>query len=364
MDRGYRSYEGPRTGLSGAIRSVVRYSVRHTLGLGRAARHKVLPTIAIALAIIPAVVYVGLAVIIDVDLITEQILPDYHEYYGFITTSLWLFCGIVVPDILVADRRNGMLPLYLSTPLRRSTYLLSKALAVMVTLAIITVGPVLFLLVAYTLEGSGPDGLIEWIKILLRILASGAAISAAFTAASLAAASLTERRAFAAIGVVLLLIVSSATVNIVVQEADVDARLHALDLGGISNELKNRIFAVEPEEPEGFEFGSSQGTVSVESAPLAPIDAPPVGEVSDFDSGPSPTYVEDPMMGDADMMFEDDMYEPPEPMEPEPVRSEFAGAVEGIDSLSTWFVVLANLAWVTLGCSVVWLRYRRLALAR
>ena len=301
IDRGYRSYDGPRTGLPGSIRSVVRYSVRHTLGLGRAARHKILPWLAVVIALVPAVVFVGLAVVLDIDMIEDEILPDYHEYYGFITTALFFYCAIIVPDILVADRRNGMLQLYLSTPLQRWSYLVSKALAVAAALAVLTMGPVLFLLVARTIEGSGPDGLIEWIKIFVRIIAAGAAISAAFTMASLAAASLTDRRLFATIGVVVLLWGSGFSILALVEAADMSAQVYAFDLGGIADELKNRIYGVEGLDPFG--------------APESP---------------------------------EEDAFQP--------------GA--GREQLSTLFVVAANSAWVALGSAVVWWRYRRLALSR
>ena len=301
IDRGYRSYDGPRTGLPGSIRSVVRYSVRHTLGLGRAARHKILPWLAVVIALVPAVVFVGLAVVLDIDMIEDEILPDYHEYYGFITTALFFYCAIIVPDILVADRRNGMLQLYLSTPLQRWSYLASKALAVAAALAVLTMGPVLFLLVARTIEGSGPDGLIEWIKIFVRIIAAGGAISAAFTMASLAAASLTDRRLFATIGVVVLLWGSGFTTLALVEAADMSAQVYAFDLGGIADELKNRIYGVEGLDP----FGARE----------------------------SP---------------EEDAFQP--------------GA--GREQLSTRFVVAANVAWVALGSAVVWWRYRRLALSR
>ena len=259
IDQGYRSYDGPRTGLPGAVRSVVRYSVRHTLGLGRPARHKILPWLAVVIALVPAVVFVGLAVVLNVDIIEEEILPDYHEYYGFITTALFFYCGIVVPDILVSDRRNGMLPLYLSTPLERWSYLTSKALAVALTLAVLTAGPVLFLLVAYTIEGSGPDGLIEWLKIFVQIIASGAAISAAFTAASLAAASLTDRRAFASVGVILLLWGSGFVTLALVEAAEMSERVYAFDLGGISDELKNRIYSVKGLDPIGEQAPPEDG---------------------------------------------------------------------------------------------------------
>ena len=275
IDQGYRSYDGSRTGLPGAIRSVVRYSVRSTLGLGRPARHKILPGLAIAIALWPVVRFVGLAVVLNVDLISEQVLPDYHEYYGLISIVLIFFCGLVVPDILAADRRNGMLPLYLSTPLQRWSYLVAKALAVTVTLAILTVGPVLFLLVAYTIEGFGPDGLIEWLKIFVRIIAAGIAISAAFTAASLAVASLTDRRAFASIGVILLLLAGVFVTAVLVEAADMSERIYAFDLSGISDEFKNRIYGAEPLPAPGenefiFGYGRSElSTLFVVGANLA-----------------------------------------------------------------------------------------------
>ncbi len=301
IDRGYRSYDGPRTGLPGSIRSVVRYSVRHTLGLGRAARHKILPWLAVVIALVPAVVFVGLAVVLDIDMIEDEILPDYHEYYGFITTALFFYCAIIVPDILVADRRNGMLQLYLSTPLQWWSYLASKALAVAAALAVLTMGPVLFLLVARTIEGSGPDGLIEWIKVFVRVIAAGGAISAAFTMASLAAASLTDRRLFATIGVVVLLWGSGFATLALVEAADMSAQVYAFDLGGIADELKNRIYGVEG---------------------LDPFGAPDAREEDAFQPG------------------------------------------AGREHLSTIFVVAANFAWVALGSAVVWWRYRRLALSR
>lgn len=301
IDQGYRSYDGPRSGLPGAIRSVVRFSVRHTLGLGRSARHKILPWLAVVIALVPAVVFVGLAVVLDIDMIADEILPEYHEYYDFIGFALLFYCGIVVPDILVADRRNGMLQMYLSSPLQRWSYLVSKGLAVVLTLAVLTVGPVLFLLVARTIEGSGPDGFAEWITVFVRIVAAGVAISAAFTAASLAAASLTDRRVFATIGVVALLWGSGGLTLALVDVADMSERLYAFDLGGISDELKNRIYGVEG---------------------LAPLGGEP--DLPDGESLPG------------------------------------AGRAE----LSTLFVVAANLAWVAVGSAVVWWRYRRLALSR
>ena len=258
LDQRYRPYNGARHGLGGAMRALVGSSVRFTLGFGRPARHKFLPWLAVVVALVPAIVFVGIATVLDIDLISENILPEYHQYYGFIEAALFFYCGIVVPEILVADRRNGMLPLYLSTPLRLWSYLVSKAAAVTVALVVITVGPLLFLLVAYTVEGSGPDGLGDWLTVLVRILGSGVAIAATITAASLAISSLTDRRAFAVIGVILLLLGSQLVTSVLVEVAEMDARIYAFNPGEMGDALKDRIFGVGPPTLGEGEWSSDQ----------------------------------------------------------------------------------------------------------
>ncbi|MEX2658122.1 MAG: ABC transporter permease subunit, partial [Acidimicrobiales bacterium] len=139
------------------------------------------------------------------------------------------------------DRRDGMLGLYLASPLTRDTYLLAKALAVVPVLAIVTVGPPLLLLVGRTFADAGPDGLGEFLLVLVRVIASGLAVSAAYTAISLAAASLTDRRAVASAGVILLLLVSSITTGILV-ELGASERLLLLNLFLLPFELVQRIY--------------------------------------------------------------------------------------------------------------------------
>lgn len=248
LDRGYRRYVGERSGVGGAIHSVMWHSLRATMGLGRPARHKIFPISAAVIAYLPAVVFAGMAALFDVDLIAEEILPDYWEYYGFVGTAIVLFAGLVAPEVLVADRRNGMLELYLSTPLRRWSYLVAKAYAVGVTLAIVTLGPLLVLLLAYTFEGSGPDGPGEWLSIFVRMIVSGVAVSGAFTAVSLAAASLTDRRAFASVGVILLMIGSAAVVGGLVDGADMSVRLQVFNFLRIPFAIVPRIYGEVGEE--------------------------------------------------------------------------------------------------------------------
>ena len=128
FDRGYRRYTGERTGMSGSVRTLVRHSLRHALGLGRAARFKVVPVGVILMAYLPAAVFVGAAALIPVN--TEDFLPTYAGYYGFVAATIYLLAGFVSPELLCADRRTGLLGVYLASPLNRPFYLIGKAIAV------------------------------------------------------------------------------------------------------------------------------------------------------------------------------------------------------------------------------------------
>lgn len=249
VERGFQRYDGPRAGVMQAVRSVTWQSIRSTLGLGRPARHKIFPVLAVAIAYVPAIAFVGLAVLVG-DLLDPNEIADYAGYYGFITAAILLFAGLVAPEVLVGDRRNGMLAMYLSTPLKRSTYLAAKGAAVLLTLALVTLGPPLLLLVGYTFENVGPNGLGGWLTVLLRIFVSAFAISGPLTAISMAAASLTDRRAFASIGVVLLALASPAVSSALVDGAQLSPNWRLIDVFSMPFELVFRIFGQPGNFPE------------------------------------------------------------------------------------------------------------------
>ncbi len=250
VERGFQRYEGRRSGVPGAIRSVGWEAIRATLGLGRPARMKIFPVIAVVIAYLPAIVFVGVAVLIPGDILEPEEVADYPGYYGFIILAIVLFAALVAPEVLVSDRRNGMLAMYLSTPLDRRTYLVAKAVAVMATLGLVTLGPPLLLLVGYTVEGAGPDGLGEWIWTFVRVVLSGLAISVALAAVSMAASSLTDRRAFAAIGIVLLVLASPILATALVEGAELSPSWRLVDIASVPFELVFRIFGQPGNFPE------------------------------------------------------------------------------------------------------------------
>ena len=242
LDRGYRRYDGPRRGVRGAVSSLVWHSIQRALGLKRPAGAKFFPALSLLIAFVPAIVFVGMAALLPDDLIAEDLLPSYAEYYGFVVSAIFIFTAFVAPEVLCPDRRNGMLGLYLASPLTRDSYLLAKTGAVLAVLGVGVIGPPLLMLVAFTLEGAGPDSPGDFLVLLLRIVAAGAAVTATYTAVSLAASSITERKAFASAGVIILLLVSSAVTAILVEDLDAPEWVWGFNLVGMPFELVQRIY--------------------------------------------------------------------------------------------------------------------------
>ncbi|MDP9006701.1 MAG: ABC transporter permease [Actinomycetota bacterium] len=242
LDRSYRRYEGERRGVAGAVRSLAWHSALRALGLRRSLWAKLLPLLSVGIAYVPAMVFVGIAALLPEQLVDATgLLPGYADYYGFVTAAIVIFVALVGPEVLCPDRRHRTLGLYLASPLTRDTYLAAKVLAVVPVLAMVTLGPPLLLLVGLTFAGAGPAGVGEFLLVLGRIVASGLVISAAYTAVSLAAASLTERRAVASAGVIFVLLVSGvATTTLVL--TGTDPRLLLFNLGLVPFELVQRIF--------------------------------------------------------------------------------------------------------------------------
>ncbi|NNE94842.1 MAG: ABC transporter permease subunit [Acidimicrobiales bacterium] len=249
FDRGYRQYGGERTGVPGAMKTLIRYSVRRSLGLGRSARFKLIPVAIILFSFTPAVVFVGLAALLP-DVIGDEFLPTYAEYYGFIVTTLYLFAAFVAPDLLCTDRRTSMLGVYLASPLNRRTYLASKAIAVAIMLGIVTIGPPLFLMIALWFEGSGPSGFGEFFLDGGQIIASGIMMSAVYTAVSFAVSAATDRTGTAIAGTIGLLVGTSTVATILAESTDLGANIRLMNLLLLPVELAFRIHG----EVGGFEW--------------------------------------------------------------------------------------------------------------
>lgn len=135
-DLGYAPHEGPRLGKSAAIRATIKDGLRRVIGLRRKARKKILPWILIAIAIIPAVVFVGLAFFL------ETFAPDadspfggHADYYNLAGPAMILFTALAGPELLIPDRAEGVLAVYSSRPMRARDYLLARGTALGIAIA-------------------------------------------------------------------------------------------------------------------------------------------------------------------------------------------------------------------------------------
>lgn len=246
-DRGYRRYQGQRLGTSGAQRALYVASLQRALGLRRKARYKVVPLIVAVMAYLPAAVFVGVAALVPVQ-VAEGLQVDYGGYYGFVTAAILLFVAATVPDVLCADRRTGMLGLYLAAPLTRDSYLAVKAAAVTTVIGVVTVGPPLLLLVGYSLVEAGPSWPTEGVGLVLRILLAGTVVALWYTALGMAVCSLTDRRGLASAGIALGALGSAAVVSALVGGAELSPWLRVLDLFNLPFEVVRRIYG----EPGAF----------------------------------------------------------------------------------------------------------------
>lgn len=261
-DRGYRKYEGARSGVAGAVRSLTWQTIRSILGLGRPARHKVFPVIVVVIAGLPAVVFLGVALLFR-DL-GDDSLVNYSDLFGFSVAPIMVFSAMVAPEALVRDRRDGMFSLYLSTPLTRISYVGAKALAVLGVMMIIALGPVMLALLGYTVVGDGPGDVVEWLKVFFRLTAAGLVISAVMAAVSMAGSSVTDRRAFASVTVILVIFGGAIVSGILVDAAELSNAYGFLDPMGTAGEMATRILG--EALPEGQ---SASGLSAIDTAVVA-----------------------------------------------------------------------------------------------
>lgn len=126
-DRGYRTYDGERTGPSGARKAVYKDGIRRVLGLGRKAREKIYPWLMIAIALAMAAVIIGVHWFIgDIAQSLSEGVPSYGELFDLYSWIGLLFIAFAGPWLLIPDRTRGVLSVYFSRPLTVDGYLVAK----------------------------------------------------------------------------------------------------------------------------------------------------------------------------------------------------------------------------------------------
>ena len=95
---------------------------RNAFGLGRSGKSKALPFILLALNLFPAVILVGVMVLVGLD----ELPIGYAAYASTTQVLLGIFVAAQAPVLFSRDLRHGSIALYLARPLRASTYALAR----------------------------------------------------------------------------------------------------------------------------------------------------------------------------------------------------------------------------------------------
>lgn len=169
FDRGYRTYDGPRSGPSGARRAVFKEGLRRVLGLGRKARYKIFPWSLITIALIAAAVFVGVHWAIgDIAESVGEGVPSYGGLFDFYSAISLLFIAFAAPQLLIPDRTKGVLSVYFSRPLTVDGYLTSKVGAFATLIGAFYIVPQLVLHIGLSLISD--DGFLPYLTDNLDIL--------------------------------------------------------------------------------------------------------------------------------------------------------------------------------------------------
>ena len=195
-----------------AVLALARSSVQRSLGVRRSAGAKVWPFLLVAAAYLPAVVAVGVPLVLGdlpgVGATGPLDILGYYDLLGVTGVIVLAFAATTLPSLLTRERRDRVLSLYFSTALSPMEYVAGKLLAAVALVLLVTLGPMLLLLVGGILIADAPlayaqDHLGDWPEIAL----AGGYFALFQAAVALALGSLTSRRVFAVGGDIALMLV-------------------------------------------------------------------------------------------------------------------------------------------------------------
>ncbi len=207
-DLGYRHYDGVREGTGTIARTLFVTGLRHTYGLGRSGRSKVMPFLLLAMSVLPAAIVVGVVVLTGL----SSLPISYADYTNQTQLLVSLFAAAQAPVLFSRDLRYRSIVLYLARPLSAPLFALMRWLSLAVALWLfMTVSAVLLFLGAMLSGLDKSDQVTQLFKAvvlqtLLAMLIAG--ITGLISSVSL-------RRGFAVVGSVMALIVLAGVVKAV-----------------------------------------------------------------------------------------------------------------------------------------------------
>jgi len=211
-DLGYQRYDGPRFGRAQIVRALAWHSFRAAFGLGRGAKAKIIPVIALVALCLPAVVNAfamsrGNARLVSYDAYSP-VLRD---------LVMTVFVAVQAPEMVSRDLRSRVLPLYFSRPMKTIDYPVAKFLGFGAACLVMMEVPILLLYAGTIVNVHGGSAVWAQTKELIPGLLVGLLWAVVLAAISLFLASLTGRRAFATGAVAIFFLATYSMSQILLQ---------------------------------------------------------------------------------------------------------------------------------------------------
>lgn len=260
-DRGYRPYEGARGGRRSARTALFRASVRRALGVRREWRQKVAPFVLLTMAVVPAIVNVGVKYLSRNTPARDLEFITYRDYVG-VSNTLLVFVAVTAPDIMCPDRRQRVLPLVFARPLKGVDYVIAKLATMAAILFAFSFIPQVILFVGQMLVSN--DGALRYARdnaeVIWQVPAAVALLALFYAAIGVAVSSLTSRRIIAGATIIGLFLVTSIVSSILVgpEGGGEPSAAPLLNLAGLPLVLRDIVFLgeIDPSHPmSGVEGG-------------------------------------------------------------------------------------------------------------
>jgi ABC-2 type transport system permease protein len=208
-DIGYQRYTGPRLGRWHVVAALYLHSLRTAFGLGRRATAKVFPGIVLGLAFGVAVIAVAIRTR------TGTVAVTYLQYTDALGIPMVLFLAVVTPELVCRDLRSHVLPLYFSRPLRHTDYALAKLAATISALWLLLAGPLLLMFLGGVFaQTGGASGAWHEFSDFAGGLGYAAMTAVVLSALAVPLASLSSRRAVAAVVIVVSFVLTTPVLGV------------------------------------------------------------------------------------------------------------------------------------------------------
>jgi ABC-2 type transport system permease protein len=248
-DLGYQGYDGPRLGRAAVAVGFLRQTLRAAYGIGRGGRAKIAPFLLLILALLPALLAVGISALAaqtGAGRALSANSPIRHDTYQSLTSTLiMLFCAAQAPELFGRDQRYGVLPLFFSRVLTRIDYALARTGGLFLAVLLVSLVPQVVLTLGSVLAAADPvTGFGDDLPDIPRYLAVSIVGSGLLAAVSAAIAAWTPRRAYATAAIIAVFIIPPIIVALIANLAvgDLAQALVLLSPGDVVEGLNAAVF--------------------------------------------------------------------------------------------------------------------------